>query len=134
MRPFEGIARMSDAAAMSQRSGGDARSQHALSADGTADGRDLFGGAQRAQQRVVAAATRNLHLAFLVARPKLEHEAGVVFHVAAEARREGNPLLWQAEFRERLDARLHLLERRIERDAVFLQKCPDGADTLRRRS
>ena len=41
-------------------------------------------GAQRLQQRVIAAAARDLHRAFRVARPQLEHKAGVIFHVAAE--------------------------------------------------
>ena len=75
-------------------------------------------GAEHFQQRVVAAAARDLHRAFGVARPQLEHEAGVIFHVAAEtggeaARCDGS----MPSDLQRGQPRLHRGQRRVERDA-----------------
>src|ERR1700761_600676 len=106
-----------------------ARSQHALSPDGAADGGHRAVSAEHFQQRVITAAACELYRTFLVPRPELKNKAGVIFHVAAEPCREADLVRRDAKRFQGSQTRLHRRKRRIERDASIARQ---GADFRQR--
>ena len=108
--------------------------QHALGAQGAADGADRRSRAQTFHQRVITPAARHLHRAFAVARPEFKDKAGIIFQVAAEMGGEAHPRRINAQRRDGFQPRFHRRQRRIQLDAGRLQQSADFVHRLPRRT
>ena len=92
------------------------RGEQALGVNGRADRRDVDPRADRAEQPVIAPATGDRAL-FVAAGFDLEHEAGIIFEVAAKLGGEARLADIDAALLEQVEAAGHHIERRPKVDA-----------------